>query len=111
MGAKCYSGGVYILKHICIPSQHQSDTERHWSDTGATPERHRSDTCVAPRRSGVAINVAIKNVAPNAFGATLEQHRSNTRVTLERHTKYNLLIIYLILLDIFLLVVYVIIDF
>ena len=81
MGAKYYSGGVYILKHICIPSQHQSDAERHRSDTGATPERHPSNTCVAPRRSGVAINVAIKNVAPNAFGAT----RSDTGATPEQH--------------------------
>ena len=88
MGAKCYSGGVYILKHICIPSQHQSDTERHRSDARATPERHQSDTCVAPRRSGVAINVAIKSVAPNAFGttqsdtgATPEQHRSDAGAT------------------------------
>ena len=81
MGAKYYSGGVYILKHICIPSQHQSNMERHRSDTGATPERHWSDICVAPRCSGVAINVAIKNVAPNAFGATW----SNTGVTPEQH--------------------------
>ena len=81
MGAKYYSGGVYILKHICIPSQHQSNAEQHQSNTGAMLEQHQSDTCVAPRRSGVAINVAIKNVAPNAFGAT----RSDTGATPEQH--------------------------
>ena len=88
MGAKYYSGGVYILKHICILSQHQSDTERHQSDTRATPEQHMCYFVLLQCRSNVAINVAIKNVAPNAFGATRsdtgatpEQHQSDTGVT------------------------------
>ena len=65
MGAKCYSGGVYILKHIYV----------YHLNTGATPERHWSDACVTPCRD----KRRDKNVTPNAFGATW----SNTGATLE----------------------------
>ena len=56
------------------------ELERHWSDTGETPERHWSDTGATLERHWSDTGATLSDT-----GVTLERHWSDTGATLERH--------------------------